>query len=188
MNLRLRPFEEADLVLCDRSVTDRDFVGPFEWIGFGAPQQYRQRWTDDRLLGSSPYNLVVAATDDGAPVGWVNWRDTDRAGPVAWEIGVLIVPEMRRRGAGTVAHRLLVDYLFATTPTHRIWAGTEVDNIAEQRALERSGLLQEGLLRGHHFRDGQWRDSFIYGITRTDYTTADTDSGSPSTDRTRQRS
>jgi RimJ/RimL family protein N-acetyltransferase len=172
MNFYLRPFDEADLVMCDRSVTDPDFVGPFEWVGFGVPQQYRRRWTDDRLLGSSPYNLVVA--DDGdAPIGWVNWRDTERAGPGAWEIGVLIVPEMRGRGAGTAAHRLVVDYLFATTPAHRIWAGTEVDNIAEQRALERSGFLQEGLLRGHHFRGGQWRDSFIYGITRTDYATAD---------------
>jgi RimJ/RimL family protein N-acetyltransferase len=62
------------------------------------------------------------------------------------------------------AQRQLVDYLFATTPCHRIWAGTEVENIAEQRALERAGLLLEGRMRGGHFRDGQWRDSYIYGI------------------------
>jgi RimJ/RimL family protein N-acetyltransferase len=83
-----------------------------------------------------------------------------------WEVGVLIVPEMRGRGVGTAAHKLLVDYLFSTTPTYRIWAGTEVENVAEQRALERSGFRQEGLLRGHHFRGGRWRDSFIYGLTR----------------------
>lgn len=166
--MRLRPFDEADLVMCDRSVTDPDFGGPFEWTGFGVPQQYRRRWHDDRLLGASPYNLVVAATADDAALGWVNWRDTERAGPGAWEIGVLIVPEMRGRGVGTAAHTLLVDYLFSTTPTHRIWAGTEVENVAEQRALERSGFHQEGLLRGHHFRDGRWRDSFIYGLTRDD--------------------
>lgn len=171
IDLRLRPFDEADLAMCDRSVTDADFVGPFEWVGFGVPQQYWQRWHDDRLLGASPYNLVVAAADD-TPIGWVNWRDTDRAGPGVWEIGVLVVPEMRGRGIGTAAHRLLVDYLFASTTTHRIWAGTEVDNIAEQRALERCGLLQEGRLHGHHFRDGRWRDSFIYGITRDDYSPA----------------
>ena len=49
--------------------------------------------------------------------------------------------------------------------------GTEVENIAEQRALERAGLLREGCLRGHNFRDGQWRDSYIYGITRNDWNT-----------------
>lgn len=164
----LRPFDEADLVICDRSVTDPDFGGPFEWIGFGSAHDYRRRWHDDRLLGASPYNLIVAATADHAAVGWVNWRDTDRAGPGAWEIGVLIVPDMRGRGAGTAAHSLLVEYLFATTTTHCIWAGTEVDNIAEQRALERCGFRQEGRLRGHYFRDGHWRDSLIYGLTRDD--------------------
>jgi RimJ/RimL family protein N-acetyltransferase len=62
--------------------------------------------------------------------------------------------------------RLLVEYLFSTTTAHRIWAGTEIDNVAEQRALERCGFTQEGLLRGTHFRDAQWRNSYIYGIVR----------------------
>jgi RimJ/RimL family protein N-acetyltransferase len=36
-------------------------------------------------------------------------------GQGAWEIGVLVVPEMRGRGAGAVCQRLLVEYLFSTT-------------------------------------------------------------------------
>ena len=47
-----------------------------------------------------------------------------------------------------------------------------MENVAEQRALERIGLLREGCrcLRGHHFCDGRCRDSYIYGITRNDWT------------------
>jgi RimJ/RimL family protein N-acetyltransferase len=63
---------------------------------------------------------------------------------------------------------MLVDYLFSTTTAHRIWAGTEVENVAEQRALERCGFRQEGRLRGTHFRNGRWRDGLIYGIIRDD--------------------
>jgi len=169
--VHLRPFEEPDLVLCDRAATDPAFAGPFEWLGFTSAADYRTRWREDRLLGASPYNLVVATDADDTAIGWVDWRDTDRAGPGVFEIGALIVPDMRGRGAGTLAQSLLVDYLFATTTAHRIWAGTEVGNIAEQRALERCGFQQEGRLRGHHFRDGQWRDSFIYGLTRDDTAT-----------------
>ena len=44
-----------------------------------------------------------------------------------------------------------------------------MENIAEQRALERAGLVCEGCVRGQHFRDGRWRDSYIYGITRNDW-------------------
>lgn len=164
----LRPFESDDLSLIDRAAGDSAFAGEFQWFGYGSSSGLRRRWEEDGLLGRSPYNLCVAL-DDSTCVGWVDWRDTDRAGPGVWEIGALVIPDYRGRGIGTAAHRLLVDHLFATTPAHRIWAGTEVGNIAEQKALDRSGFEQEGLLRGHHFRDGEWRDSYIYGLTRTDH-------------------
>jgi RimJ/RimL family protein N-acetyltransferase len=99
-------------------------------------------------------------------VGWVDWRPTERASPGVWEIGVLIEPGSRGQGVGTRAQGLLVEYLFATTSAHRVWAGTEVDNVAEQHALERCGFQQEGRLRGVHFRDGRWRDAYLYGILR----------------------
>lgn len=167
--VRLRPFEEGDLWYFEREAKDRAFSAPFEWGGFKSPESYRRRWHEDGLLGSSPYFLVVAAADDDSLLGVVDWRQNERPRAGVWEIGVLIVPEHRGRGAGTEAQRQLVDYLFSTTPCNRVWAGTEVENVAEQRALERASLLREGCVRGHHFRDGQWRDSYIYGITRNDW-------------------
>jgi [ribosomal protein S5]-alanine N-acetyltransferase len=166
--VRLRPVAEPDLVLFHRFATDPAFSEPFEWVGFTPPGGHRKRWEQDGLLGSAPYCLAVVTIEDDTLIGWVDWQETQRPGPGAWEIGVLIVPEMRGRGAGTAAQRLLVEYLFSTTTAFRIWAATEVENIAEQRALERSGFSQEGLLRGTHFRNGKWRDSFIYGIIRDD--------------------
>lgn len=167
--VRLRPYEEQDLVYFDRFATEREFSEPFEWIGFTSAETWKRRWHEERLLGKSPYCLVVAAVDDNSYVGDVNWRQDERSGPGVWEIGILLAPEYRGRGAGTDAQRPLVDYLFSTTPCHRIWAGTEVENIAEQRALERVGFTREGCLRGHHFRDGQWRDGYIFGMTRPDW-------------------
>jgi RimJ/RimL family protein N-acetyltransferase len=167
--VRLRTFHEEDLSYFDRFANDRAFSEPFEWAGFTSPQTWRHRWTEERLLGKSPYFLAVARVDNDSFVGCVDWRHDERAGPGVWEIGILLAPEFRGRGAGTDAQHQLVDYLFSTTPCHRIWAGTEVDNIAEQRSLERVGLLREGCLRGHHFRDSRWRDSYIYGVTRPDW-------------------
>jgi RimJ/RimL family protein N-acetyltransferase len=88
--------------------------------------------------------------------------------PSALEIGVALFPEHRGRGIGTEAQRQLVDYLFATTPVHRIQAGTEAGNVAERRALERVGFRREGVQRGLYFRDGEWRDSVMYGLLRGD--------------------
>jgi RimJ/RimL family protein N-acetyltransferase len=102
-------------------------------------------------------------------IGWVMWRETKPLGHGIWEIGALLDPEYRGHGYGTSAHKLLAEYLFATTTAHRLWAGTESDNRAEQRSLEKCGFQREGVLRGAHFRDGQWRDSVIYGRLRDDH-------------------
>ena len=67
---------------------------------------------------------------------------------------------------GTFAQRLLVEYLFDTTPAHRLQACTELENIAEQRALEKVGFGREGVMRKDLFRAGKSRDSILYTLLR----------------------
>jgi RimJ/RimL family protein N-acetyltransferase len=83
-----------------------------------------------------------------------------------YEIGIALFPAYRGQGIGTVAQRLLVRYLFDTMPAHRIEAYTEVENVAEQRALEKAGFEREGVLRGTMFRAGKWRDNIVYALLR----------------------
>jgi RimJ/RimL family protein N-acetyltransferase len=69
---------------------------------------------------------------------------------------------------GSAAQVLLADYLFSTTPANRLEAFTDIDNLAEQRALERAGFRREGVLRGRGFARGQWRDAVVYSRLRGD--------------------
>lgn len=124
-------------------------------------------WDENGLIGPDGGTLIVVCGPDR--LGLVNWRN-DQATPAGhgWEIGIALLPETRGRGYGTQAHRLLARYLFAHTTVHRIWAGTELDNIAEQKALENAGFTREGATRGSGWRDGAWRDGVIYSLLRTD--------------------
>jgi RimJ/RimL family protein N-acetyltransferase len=102
-------------------------------------------------------------------MGIVVWSWLITPGPRGClQIGILLAPEHRGRGVGTEAQRLLVDYLFSTTAANRLEATTEVDNVAEQRALEKAGFIQEGLLRERGFVRGAWRDGYIYSRLRSD--------------------
>ena len=102
-------------------------------------------------------------------IGTVSWRQV-RYGPTpesaAWNIGISLVPEMRGRGYGSLAQRLVAAYLFATTSVNRIEAGTDVDNLVEQRSLEKAGFIREGVLRGAQYRAGAWHDLVIYSVVR----------------------
>jgi [ribosomal protein S5]-alanine N-acetyltransferase len=102
----------------------------------------------------------------------VSWRTIATGGPDCGclEIGALLFPEHRRQGLGTAAQRLLTGYLFATTLANRIQAITNVENLAEQRALERIGFRREGVMRGLAFDSGRWHDGVLYARLRDDPT------------------
>lgn len=117
------------------------------------------------------FRLVVVDADTNALLGKVNWLPVTYGRTVAcqaWNIGIGLMPSARGRGVGTLAQRLLVEHLFATTDLDRIEADTDVDNVAEQRALEKVGLRREGVIRGAQLRGGRRRDVIKYGILRTD--------------------
>jgi len=164
--MTLRPLSEDDLPMLEELTQDPERTGEFQWFGWG-PRRFRQQWAENRLLSEDGGTLVVVCGDER--LGLVNWRrrQTTPAG-YCWEIGISMLPEARGCGYGTQAHRLLARYLFAHTTVHRIEAGTEVDNIAEQKALEKAGFTREGMTRGTGWRDGAWRDGVTYSLLRTD--------------------
>jgi RimJ/RimL family protein N-acetyltransferase len=161
----LRPVLEEDLALLERLTNDPEGAGPHEWHGWQDPHVWRQRWAENGLLGSAGGTLIV--TSGGEPAGFISWRQViTGSASYCWELGIAIAPESRGRGAGTRAQQLIARYLFAHTQVNRIQAGTEITNIAEQRALEKAGFTREGVLRGAAFRGGRWRDGVLYSVLR----------------------
>jgi RimJ/RimL family protein N-acetyltransferase len=163
----LRPAREDDLPVLEKLTGDPAAAGEFSWFGWTDPQRWRRGWAENRLLSETGGALMVVRAQES--LGCVNWR-RQTVGPVAyyWAIGIAMLPETRGQGYGTDAHRLLARYLFAHTAVHRIEAVTDVDNAAEQRALEKTGFTREGVSRGIGWRDGAWRDAVTYSLLRTD--------------------
>jgi [ribosomal protein S5]-alanine N-acetyltransferase len=175
VELRLRPVEESQLALLLRMWWDPEVTGEFQWFGFrrDKAKELERRWQEDGLIGDESSHLAVMLEEDTC-AGVVDWRRSGLFGN--YEIGIVLVPEHRGHGIGTEAQRQLVEYLFSTTTAHRLQAGTEVDNLAEQRALERVGFKREGVNRQLYFRAGRWRDSVMYGLLREERRTeSDTD-------------
>lgn len=113
----------------------------------------------------------LAVVTAGQTVGSVFWFRRDWGLPETswcWEIAVHIFPGWRNRGIGTHAQRLLVHYLFDHTRAERVQAVTDVENTAEQRALDRVGFTREGRLRDLQWREGGWHDQLIYSLLRRD--------------------
>ena len=163
----LRPVREDDLPMLEELTQEPEKTGEFQWFGWGELHRWRRAWDEHGLISPDGGTLIVTRGDQR--LGLVNWRRQPLTkAAYCWEIGIMLLPEARGRGYGTQAQRLLARYLFAHTTVHRIWAGTEVGNIAEQRALEKAGFTREGITRATGWRDGAWRDGVIYSLLRTD--------------------
>lgn len=124
---------------------------------------------ENGLLEEARGTLIVERAVDGEPVGTVGWRGVQygpNAESRAWNIGISLIPEARGKGLGSEAQRVLAEYLFATTTVNRIEAMTDVENVAEQRALEKAGYHRDGVLLGAQFRAGGYHDLVVYSVVR----------------------
>jgi RimJ/RimL family protein N-acetyltransferase len=160
MDVVLRPVVAEDLPLLAVGDAPYDDFGP-------------------RVPRTEPYSPVLrefggmAVCDSGGlllgSVSWI-WQQW---GPMPESrnpmIGIGLRPEARGRGAGTAAQRAVVDLFFRHTNVNRVEACTDVENIAEQRALEKAGFTREGTVRGAQWRDGAYRDCYSYSILRADW-------------------
>ena len=115
--------------------------------------------------------LVVELIADGSLIGTVGWHRVmygPNPGSAAWNIGISLIPEARGRGYGTEAQRQVAAYLFETTGVNRVEASTDVENLPEQRSLEKAGFRREGIQRGAQFRAGAYHDLIVYSRLRDD--------------------
>ena len=167
--IRLRDLTLADADLVDAWGNDPERS---EFNDFGEPPSPLPR----DVLAEGPLRnehngMLMVETLEGEPIGTVGWHKV-RYGPRpqsdAWNIGIELRAEARGRGLGTEAQRELARYLFENTDMNRVEASTDVDNIAEQRALEKAGYVREGIQRGAQFRAGGYHDLVTYARLRDD--------------------
>lgn len=165
----LRPVGRDDLPLMQAWGNDMQAQGEFNIFGFRRVDKLEADFAEHGFLGHEFGRLMITVRATDQVVGFVSYHQVtygpNSAGR-AFNIGINILPDYRGQGYGTEAQRLLADYLFATFPIERVEASTDVDNLPEQRALEKAGFRREGVLRKAQWRSGEWHDLVIYGKLR----------------------
>ena len=169
VQLRDVTLDDADML--DAWSIDERSGGGFNDFGVEPQQVDREALARGPLRNERNGMLIVERVADGVPIGTVGWHRVTygpNAESGAWNFGIDLIAEARGQGFGSDAQRLLAAYLFETTDVQRVEASTDVDNVAEQRALERAGFRREGIARGAQFRAGRHRDLVTYARLRTD--------------------
>jgi RimJ/RimL family protein N-acetyltransferase len=164
----LRPLEEDDATLLYHWANDPTTAGAFDALQPRTLAQVQRKIAEQRALTEEGGELLIVRKD-GTPVGTVQCRRVGygRYSP-AFNIGIEVAFDQRGHGYGAEAQRLLADYLLYVFPIGRVEASTDVENIPEQRALEKAGFTREGAARAASWRGGRWHDMVVYSRVRGD--------------------
>jgi RimJ/RimL family protein N-acetyltransferase len=150
--------------LNDREIYDRTLRIPFpytdasadEWLALvakitqqqGRPVQCAIRCTDDALIGGCGF--------DGFQVG-----KSHRA-----EVGYWLAKPHWGRGIMTAVVQQVCRHAFDEFGPAKITAHVFVHNPASARVLEKCGFQEEGFLRKHFLKDGQFVDARLFGLLK----------------------
>ena len=156
--VRLRAFEQTDLdanhAFMNDYATLRDMLS-----GLPLPASYEdeRRWLDQQTSYTRGEYQFAIEDGGGDLVGRcglirVDWKN--RVG----EIGIMIGAPYRGRGYGTEAMELLCRFAFQEMNLHKLKVSVFAFNKAAIRCYEKSGFIQEGLLKSEIFRAGAYQD------------------------------
>lgn len=167
--VELRAVEEDDLPLMQRWRSEPGIGGLFDPPTPVSLADLRRRHVEHRAFGDTGGDLLIVRLEDGERVGTVQFhRVSYGSSSPAANVGIFVAPEFRGHGYGAEAQRLLADYLLSFYPIGRVEAGTDAENVAEQRALERAGFVREGIARAASWRGDRWHDMVVYSRIRGD--------------------
>ena len=126
--------------------------------GFAAA--WAGRYAEGRAAGTSDGFAVVDAAS-GAAVGVALAPRIDRVAREA-ELGYLLLPSARGRGAATAALRQLTAKAHDEWDVVRAYLLIDVRNTASARVAERCGYTLEGVLRSLHLKQDRRGDTQVW--------------------------
>jgi RimJ/RimL family protein N-acetyltransferase len=168
--LILRPVTQPDLSFLETWADEPGGQNLFNYFGLRRSSNFQERFARDGLLTEQHGTLMIGLKHlDHLRIGSIEYRIV-HYGPtsasMAYELGIEIIPEYRRKGYGAEAQKALAAYLFSAYPVHRVQATTDTANLPELRALEKAGFKREGVLRQAQWRMGEYHDLAVFSKLR----------------------
>jgi RimJ/RimL family protein N-acetyltransferase len=164
----LRAVEEGDYPLLARWLNNPDVMVHWGRPGNTASREEIER--SERAQAARPNSRkYMIETQDGVPIGQIDYYDLDWQNRSAWVSIMIGEPEYWSGGFGTDAMRALLDYLFRQLDLHRVALTAHESNVRAQRSYAKNGFMREGTLRDWAYFDGAWVDGVLMSVIKDEF-------------------
>ena len=120
-------------------------------------------WMETVARSQNKKVFLISRNEDEKNIGTIGLKNIDFVNSHA-ELFISIGDSSSRTcGYGTDAVITLTDYAFKTLNIHKVYLHVFESNIAAIKCYEKAGFRSEGVLREHHYSNGQYEDTIIMG-------------------------
>lgn len=159
----LRTVEPEDADFVQRGRNNPEIRVP---LGTYGPQNEPAVENDIESLGENRDNVSLLICLDEEPIGEVTAMNKHHTRPA---LAYWLVPEHQGEGYMKEALELFIDHLFETYEIHGLTADAFHTNDGSRGVLQSLGFTEEGRLREHRFRRGEYVDTVKHGILREEW-------------------
>lgn len=143
-------------------------LSPFRCVSLAVVEEWLRK---KQSYSNQEINWAIYLTTNSQHIGNIYLRNIDwisRHGELNIFIGDV---EQRAKGYGKAAVRLLIEYALKDLGLQRLYLFVLKDNMSAIKMYEKCGFIKEGELRGHIFKDSQFKDVLIMGLCAGDVLT-----------------
>jgi [ribosomal protein S5]-alanine N-acetyltransferase len=162
----IRPSDKPALIehLNDRNIYDRTFRIPFPYTDADA-EAFLARVAKATEQHGQPAHFAIRTGDD-ALIGVCGLNDFEIGKSHRAEVGYWLAKPLWGQGIMTSVVKTACQYAVDEFGLVKIIAHVVTHNPASARVLEKCGFVQEGLLRKHFVKDGEFVDVRLFALLR----------------------
>lgn len=165
----LRPLEESDLPRCVKWINDPE-VSKFLSGHWPMTMPAEKKWFETHATSDSKDSIILAIeTSDGVHIGNMGFHRIDWVSGVATSGALIGEKRYWGRGYGTDAKMALLDYAFNTLGLRKVCSQALAFNGRSIAYSKRCGYREEGRLKKHVFRNGEYHDLVELALFREDW-------------------
>jgi RimJ/RimL family protein N-acetyltransferase len=169
--LYLRPLDESDLDPCMRWINDSEIL---QYLGRKLPmgRMQEKEWLTSQYASESQLNLAIILKDGDRHIGNCGFNEIDYVNRNAI-FGILLgEKDTWNQGYGSEAGKLVIRYGFEQLGLHRIELDVFSYNPRARASYERIGFVLEGTKRESYYRNGQYHDTYVMSVLRSEWEAA----------------
>lgn len=167
----LRAFEPDDYKVTALWRKDPDIMNSLGGNHFFVSEFREKSWVENKSMGdNSEIYMAICLTEDQRLIGYTSINNIDlRNSRAEWGGTIIGDKHYWGKGIASKAAEMMLDYLFAQYPVHKCYGYCLEEHTVTIRMLASLGFSQDGIMREHIYKNGEYKSLLVFSILREEY-------------------